>query len=907
VRPVPALIFAFPFLVCALGDAHADSIAPAEAVKISTRLGGSVAKAYLRHESITIPPSQLTPEQRSAEIERALARYQLTKNFYSGASTGTKMAKAVVGAGFALGTIYTGGALPLVLLAAGSSASLEMTDLWIEERGKENSGHLLAALSADLMAETGVASAQELLSDPGRIGRVIRERDQFLRDIKARANASGDDALLDVAVGALEAFAANVDATEFELLVQTAGTVADQDRRFTDFVVEVRDSTKRVQDRLQTQGELIATIQTDVTALREHVVVLDQKIDTLGANQDLIADFMFSGLSSAEKADALRSGLMDRRIICPEDKPDCDPKDVKAAMIERFETDARIKENVLLAGDILKGINDVSAIASNLDIDIGEDGQKALEVAGAAVNAYIGFMAGDYLGAVASITGIFAKKSDPDAERFKIMMKYLQEQFEIVNQQLATIQENQQKIFDAIVALSEQLETIYVELDGRLNRMEIEQRRISDNLKQVIWSPWRSCFSVYAYALQNGYVSPETLRFQNFAAIRRVADARAPQARECMNEVTVALDSMTSVSGFNNFLDLSISLDPVSVASDGSLTAALEEDANKWHDFDTLFRNNVANPATRIVEDWAARNNLSEEARFYLLASDIYAVSELEQIMSLIADGAIEPNCAAEDGRYQNIRGLVCLPGQSPATLAAKHSRAVLATGVLLDVLDWMNVVAQLGDIYDKDPEKFAETLEAVAGLPTYNAGKEIIDRLIDATTLALASQYRIYGQVTALGAAEDIAQGRAGRDHLSVLGNNPYLAENVATVLLHLKRNTWDLEDGITGPRFEDRYTQALLYARGETSTRFEPLYALFGRDHAFGLDKEGIPSLELSVDGQIANLRLPAPKQLVEGRFLYPPRVYALRARKDGLVDRRLDYEFGAEKNLALSILEN
>ena len=85
------------------------------------------------------------------------------------------------------------------------------------------------------------------------------------------------------------------------------------------------------------------------------------------------------------------------------------------------------------------------------------------------------------------------------------------------------------------------------------------------------------------------------------------------------------------------------------------------------------------------------------------------------------------------------------------------------------------------------------------------------------------------------------------------------------------------------------------------------EPLYALFGRDHAFGLDKEGIPSLELSVDGQIANLRLPAPKQLVEGRFLYPPRVYALRARKDGLVDRRLDYEFGAEKNLALSILEN
>lgn len=901
------LVLTVALTLAPMNTGGAASLTAVEAVKISTRLGASVSKAYLDHESIEIPPSSLSPEARSQEVETALTRYQTAKNLYSGASTGTQMVKAVAGAGFALGTLYTGGALPLVLLGVGSAASLEMTDLWIEKRGRENTGLMLAALSKDLMAETGAASVEDLLADPERIGRVLRERDQFLKDIKARAKASGDDRLLDVASEALEAFAANVETTEFETLVATAGTVADLDKRFADFAEEMTDSLERVEGRLGEQANLIGSIQSDVTALRDQVVVLDEKIDTLGANQDLIVDFMFSGLGAAEKAAALRSGLLDRRIVCPPERDDCDREAVKAAMIERFETDARIKENVALAGDILKGINDVSTIATNLNLDIGQDGQKALEVAGAAINAYIGFMAGDYLGAVASVTGIFRKKSDPDAERFKIMMKFLQEQFAAVNRQLQTIQENQKKIFDAVVGLSQQLETVYLELDGRLARMEFEQRQISDNLKQLVWAPWQSCFSVYAYALQNGHVGERTLQFADFAAIREVADARAPQARDCMNTVTLALDSLNSMSGFANFLDLSISLNPASVAANGNLSEALADDANRWNHLETVFRNTIAHPATRIAEDWAGRNNLSAETLFYLLASDLYSVGELRQVRERISNGSLPAGCATGGEGFAIVRGLVCLPGESSAALAMRHGRSVLSTDIMLDVVDWMVVVSQLGNIYDKDPGRFAETLQAVGRLPNYNAGNEIVSRMIDATTLALASQYRIYGQVTALGAAEDIAEGRAGRDHLLVLANNPYLADNTMTILLHLKRGTWDMEDGIVGPSFEARYTQALLHAREDTPTRFEPLYALFGRAHAFALDGDGRTSLALEVDGKTVHLRLPAPTQLTEGRLIYPPNVYALRARKGGLLDRHLDYEFGAKPELVLSILEN
>lgn len=901
------LALAVSLTVAPMNGASANSVTAVEAVKISTRLGASVAKAFLAHETLQIPPSGLAPEARSEAVETALARYQLARNLYSGASTGTQMVKAVAAAGFAVGTIYTGGALPIVLLGVGSAASLEMTDLWIETRGKENTGLLLAALSKDLMAETGAASVEELLAEPDRIVRVLREKDAFLKDIKARAKASGDDRLLDVATEALEAFAANVEASEFELLVETAGTVADLDKRFTNFVVQATDSLQRIDGRLAEQQELIAAIQVDVTTLREQVAVLDRKIDTLGANQDLIVDFMFSGLGSAEKAAALRSGMLDRRIVCPQDRPDCDRDAVKAAMIERYETDARIRENVELAGSILKGINDVSTIAANLNIPIGKDGQKALEVAGAAVNAYIGIMAGDYLGAVASITGLFRKKSDPDAERFKIMMAYLREQFEAVNRQLQAIQQNQKAIFDAVVGLSQQLETVYVQLDGRLERMEIQMVEISDNLKQLIWAPWQSCFSVYAYALQNGYVDARTLSFPDFTALRHVADARAPQARDCMNTVTVALDSLNSMSGFANFLDLSISLNPASIAGHGNLTAALRDEANKWGHLETLFRNTIANPATRIAEDWAARNGLSDEALFFLLASDLYSVADLQRVRARIAEGGLPSGCSSTVADFAVVRGLICFPGENPAALARRHSRSVLSVDVMLDVVDWMAVVAQLGNIYDKDPGAFAATLTALSRMPAYNAGQEIVARMIDASTLALASQYRLYGQVTALGAAEDIAAGRAGRDHLLLLANNSYLADNTATILLHLKRDSWDLEQGIVGPSFEARYTQALVHAREDVPTRFEPLHALFGRKHAFALDGAGLPSLLIEIDDEKVHLRLPAPTHLVEGRIVYPPVTYALRARKDGLIDRRLDYEFGAEPELALSILEN
>ena len=96
-------------------------------------------------------------------------------------------------------------------------------------------------------------------------------------------------------------------------------------------------------------------------------------------------------------------------------------------------------------------------------------------------NAVGAFATGNYLGAAVAITGMFAKKADPEAERFQVLMGYLKQQFQIINEKLDEILENQKKLMDAMVNLSKQLENYYEALDERLANIEFETKRIVED------------------------------------------------------------------------------------------------------------------------------------------------------------------------------------------------------------------------------------------------------------------------------------------------------------------------------------------------------------------------------------------------------------------------------------------
>ena len=114
---------------------------------------------------------------------------------------------------------------------------------------------------------------------------------------------------------------------------------------------------------------------------------------------------------------------------------------------------------------------------------------------------------------------------------------------------------------------------------------------------------------------------------------------------------------------------------------------------------------------------------------------------------------------------------------------------------VLLEIADWMVILSQIADLYSNNPSsRFATTLEELATFRDTPHGEEITRKTVDMLALAIAYYSRIYGGITSLALAEDILSGIAHATHRTALRSNPYLAENVALVLLHRKRETWNM-----------------------------------------------------------------------------------------------------------------
>ena len=170
---------------------------------------------------------------------------------------------------------------------------------------------------------------------------------------------------------------------------------------------------------------------------------------------------------------------------------------------------------------------------------------------------------------------------------------------------------------------------------------------------------------------------------------------------------------------------------------------------------------------------------------------------------------------------------------------------------------------------------------------------------------LGIAYYERVYGGLASYVVAEAVLDGKATEEHLQVLRANPYLSENVALLLLHMKLKTWDVEKDSPVPSFENIYSQALLYALSSAGDRFQPLFALFGRQHDFQTNGSDV-YLEVKVDKSSVKLPLPGPIRFSRGQFIFPPRYHALLARQEAFVDRYADYVLGNREDMVSVVLQ-
>ena len=306
------------------------------------------------------------------------------------------------------------------------------------------------------------------------------------------------------------------------------------------------------------------------------------------------------------------------RFNCSDGGAQCDSAQLKIDLIKRFESEAKVQN---IAGAIqltASNINNVASIANNLGLGSPEL-NKTAELASLTANAVASFATGNYLGAVVAVTGMFAKKTDPEAERFKILMGYLKQQFEIINEKLDRILENQQKLMNAMVDLSEQMQSYYEALDERLTNIEFETKRISGMAASAAWSDWRTCFSVYSYVRKNE-ATFGVLRNGDFS---RVSDMQTVLGAMGMEVVTQCLvtaltkpSTITAANWFGNFLDA----DTAHSFYPPVLPAA-EDASGKFYKKEALraFIDGVHNPALSVLDQFRIRKSIPAWKLFALL------------------------------------------------------------------------------------------------------------------------------------------------------------------------------------------------------------------------------------------------------------------------------------------------
>lgn len=858
-------------------------------------LGGAAAKIYLaRTPGMKIPASGLPVEKQSAVVEETLKNYANVRSTYYAGATANQIMGVSTEAFFGAAALRMPSPLAKVsfLLAGAMVKSVnDAANERILAAGREKGRQFLAQEKDKILSSAGVKSFSELKGQRSieqMRDAVVAATDNF-DDIRTRA---GGDVIL--ADNARDLLIDTLTSTAPQVLDALSNQSAKQEE-FAEFMIQMKVYTAETSKTLDAHAEAITGLGAKVEGLSQSIAYVNTELKRQGRDQSIISDFVFDEMSPRKKAESLKAGFLQERFECTAaEGNNCEKQAFKAGLITKFEREADIQDFVQTAGILTSGIKDINTIATNFGIDSPELNQAA-EIGNAAMGAVTAYLSGNPIGAVAAISGLFGEKKDPNAAT----MQYLRQ----IDRKLDVIIENQKILLQAVNELSEQVQKGFEAIDDRLSRMEFEQNSMSQGVRLLISNNWASCFSVVEFARSRSdrgeylYIDPKQETFNSFEDIRRLATVKGQDFRTCLTTVGSDMSKIGAVQHFGNFIDARWAISEKLVPDAGTL--ANPDEATKWQSLLQRFDNVLVAPAVEITADYALKRELSRASTFALLASP---AAQTLQLRTQISDRAAAPfECYTGKGGDERLYSLFCLPQQNPEQQATDLlSRPILAD-MTIDVAHWVILLAQIADVYNQRTGRFSETLEEVASQePGESAGRQMIEKSIRVLDVAVAVYNELNGGFTALAAIDALSEFAAATGDklpaatakakrvIQLLNNNPYLAENVATLLLEQNLKPVGRE---YKPPLEKVYRQAFdMAAQADRAPGFF-LEGLF--DNLRFVVVDGAPAIHLQAGDAIADIRLPAPHQFVQGRLVFPPRFYDLLDARMALVDRLFDYD--------------
>jgi hypothetical protein len=859
---------------------------------LAIKVGADVAKTYLsREQRGQIPRSNLPVDRQSKFIEQALEKYTQQRDAYvSAASASTKFGQAAE-ATFGLAALRVGSPQLKVGLLLAGALTRTIADVGtqrIEATGEAKGRQYLAANRDVILSSVGAGSFDAFQGKSvDEIRNILINATDNFKDIRQRA---GDDAaLIDSTRDLLTETLLNSQPAILDHLQANSERIAE----FADFASDLKEQGEATEVELKSQGEQISAITGKVDELSLTMAGVTDALKKQGRDQAIIADFVFDSMDPAKKAAALKNGFMQERFECPTTVA-CDGAVLKTKLISQFEQEAKVQKLVSDAGKFVGTLNDINAIAGNLGIDMPPELSTAAEVGNAVMGGLTQYMSGNPVGAIAAVSSIFGQKSDPNAAIMGFLRK--------MDAKLDQIIEGQRSLIKAMDRLSEQMKQGFEQIDNRLARVEFEQLRMSQGIKELLWRDWKSCYTVVDEARSrrnNGeyvFIDPATQSYKDFDSALTVLQSTGDSFRSCLKTVSDDMSSMSAVRYFGNFIDARWAMNDGLLVEMGA-DVSIGEKAD-WRSFLQRYELYLFRPAFDAIDVYRSKTQLSWASEFAILASPSGRVADLN---AQLKDFKASPfACYADSERDARLYTLLCT---DPEIQAHDLLNRPIIAELTNDIADWIVLLAPLADLYDQQDQKFYASLDELASSGhSVGAGKRMIQRSLRVLDVAVASYNQMYGGLTAKAIADAIESlaGVADVDKasattraeaaLALMRSNAYVAENAATILLLSHASTVDQNGAKTFPS-EAVYRLAVDYTlKGGPNPTFL-LEGLFP-GLSFKMGKDGTVLLHITAGSSEADLTLPPPNQFSEGRFVFPPRFYALLNSRQMLFDRQFNY---------------
>lgn len=875
--------------------------------------GGALNKytsgmAQMIANSSRSPPKLVGPDDRNVEsLNRFLNDYNSTRSALEGTALGLRTSTQFAVDGLAATLLVSGvGVVPaLVVKGAGQLAADHFmrqvdadTRVGVQRFLQGHKDDLVRALGADHGA-LGKMSNAEIAERLSRSTRIIADIER----------AAPDDA--DLRNFAKDATITVLKETQIASL-QIAQGNADELMRVSKSFIDFKKSTQRA---LVEHEAVLSEVSSTVNELANTMQAVDKRLSALGRDQAVIGDFVFTQMPAEQKAAALRNGFMREKFECGPGQDNCESKTLKEDLLKRFDSEARLQKIAGYAAKSAQTLSDLSTIANNLNL--GGDFAKAAEVGSIAANAAVAAASGNYLGAIASVSGIFASRQNPEEARFNALMGYLQQQFEVINTKLNAILENQQKIYEAVVGLSSQLTEVYKALDERLANIDFNVRRIAFAIGVDQWREWQDCFALYQYVTVESskeFRYLDALDFKSVGDMLRVASVKDQSIIKCLTVAQGKPSSLLNPRWFGNFLDARL----VAEFSPTELPPQMSQSQYFTKDLLRQYIEDYFSPLHSIVELYRQNQGLTQsQLASLLMLPDSTAATYEARIDAVKRSTDICVNIG-----YAKFRGglrILCQGGDAN-DLAGRLLQTPMVLDGAVTIAQWLLCISRFADL--RDPTKVAflnanELLAHASSDVSRSGGRQIVQDSLLIVDAAVAGAGLLYSDVTAhafldvllkspeVNVERERARKNTRANAIRILGSNRILAQNVALVVL---RQRYDRQKSLRLPPIQASaqiYGAAIEDAnkpkRSSLDRTGELLNGLFGDDLEFRLsDEQGIEvrldSLGMETAKESAGavwVKIPGPATFESGHLSVNQRLVELLRLRDALIERLIDYD--------------